>query len=82
MHGTPGFICGGAADFGLKALYLPIRCGGYEFRSNCYAYGRDSETTDHFTIRCDCSGFLWNKRACEAGYSAVGFTGLENGVAG
>ena len=30
IHGTPGFICGGAFDFGFAALYLPIRCrGGY-----------------------------------------------------
>jgi len=28
MHGTPAFICGGASDFGLAALYLPIRCQG------------------------------------------------------
>jgi hypothetical protein len=25
IHGTPAFICGGAVDFGLEALYLPIR---------------------------------------------------------
>ncbi|MDP9054694.1 MAG: hypothetical protein M3N93_10405 [Acidobacteriota bacterium] len=51
MQGTPGFICGGAVDFGLAALYLPIRGGGYKFGSDCYAYGRDLETTDQFTIR-------------------------------
>jgi hypothetical protein len=28
MHGTPAFICGGASDFGLAGLYLPIRGQG------------------------------------------------------
>ena len=28
MHGKPAFICGGASDFGLAGLYLPIRCQG------------------------------------------------------
>jgi len=28
MQGSPAFICGGASDFGLAGLYLPIRCSG------------------------------------------------------
>ena len=27
IHGTPAFICGGAVDFGLAALYLPMNRG-------------------------------------------------------
>ncbi len=28
MQGRPAFICGGASDFALTGLYLPIRCSG------------------------------------------------------
>jgi hypothetical protein len=28
MQGRPAFICGGASDFALAGLYLPIRCSG------------------------------------------------------
>jgi hypothetical protein len=80
MHGTPGFICGGAADFGLKALYLPIRGGGYKFRSNCYAYGRDLETTPQFTIRMLAARGLRFRPSRETRHPAIGIAGLETVV--
>ena len=77
MHGTPGFICGGAVDFGLAALYLPIRGGGYKFRSNCYAYGRDLETTPQFTIHVPAACGLRFRPSRETRHSTIGVAGLE-----
>src|SRR4051812_19954952 len=86
IHGTPAFICGGAVDFGLAALYLPIRCGSCQSDRNCYAYGRDRETTDQFTIRVFNIRMPSDRRmrlrpAAETGYSGVGFSRLETLIA-
>ena len=77
MHGTPGFICGGAIDFGLAALYLPIRGGGYKFRSNCYAYGRDLETTPQFTIHVPAACGLRFRPSRETRHTAIDLARLE-----
>src|SRR5579863_8489752 len=76
MHVTPGFICGGAVDFALAALYLPIHC-----HRNCYPYGGDWETTEQFTIRRPSIRSLRIKPTAETGYSGLRFTRLETLIA-
>ena len=51
-HGTPGFICGGALDFGFAALYLPIRnddlgCGSL---AGCCYPGKDVSRRESLSL--------------------------------
>ena len=57
MQGRPAFICGGASDFALAGLYLPIRCSG------CYRTEVISRReTFSLLSACDAACGLWTER--------------------
>ena len=48
MQGMPAFICGGASDFALTGLYLPIRCQAVIVR-RCF---RDEKPSVYYSRGC------------------------------